>query len=191
MSSLAIVRDTSWVTPADEEYLQLIERERDLIEILFEGGASLRILLTWNLMEMLEWQERTREDVFRRLGRLRSFCVETLSDDKKIERARLVHLGVRERNLLILADACMFEGRKLSTKPGFEATQVITNKKRVVQEIEMFDILLDSAIENEGLTPRPAEPIELNRQLLISLVARIERDMMDLERLRSFAKTAV
>ena len=181
MSSLAITPDRAWVGPEDEEYLQLLQRERDLIEELFDKGVSLKILLTWNIKEMLEWQERTRDDVFRRLSRLRTFCEHIAADKGKLGRAQLVHIGVRERNLFIIGDQCVFEGRKLNTKPGFEATQLITAQKRVQQEIQMFDILLASAIEIERAHSPTTQAAGLNQYLIEELMARIDRDMKNLE----------
>lgn len=180
MSSLAITKYNSWATAGDEEYLQLIERERDLIEQLFARRASLKILLTWNIKEMLEWQKRTREDVLTRLNRLKSFCERTLEDDDRVKRATLVHIAVRERNILILENKYVFEGRKLSTETGFEATEVITDERRVAQQIEMFDILFRNAVDNECKGVKCHEGSDLNRWLLVSLIGRIDRDMKEL-----------
>ena len=159
----------------------MIERERDLIEQVFEQKASLKVLLTWNVNEMLNWQARTQEDVLARLKRLRTFCQRTVRDDDLVTRATLVHIVVRERNLLILGDKYVFEGRKLSTKAGFEATQVITDKRRVAQEIEMFDILFRNAVDNECDSITDQDPLDLNRQLLTSLIGRIDSDINELE----------
>jgi hypothetical protein len=181
MSSLAITRQNSWATAGDEEYLQLIERERDLIEQLFERKVSIKVLLTWNVKEMLEWQKRTREDVITRLNRLKTFCERTLKDDERVKHATLVHIAVRERNILILGNKYVFEGRKLGTEPGFEATEVITDKRRVTQQIEMFDILFRNAVDNECQGVKCPDKSDLNRRLLVGLIDRIDQDMKELK----------
>jgi len=181
MSSLAITNEDNPERRAEDQYFQLIERERDLIEQLFEQKASLKVLLTWNVKEMLNWQKRTQENVRVRMERLKSFCQKTLADEDKIRRAALVHVSVRERNLLILGDKYLFEGRKLSTEAGFEATQVITDKRRVTQEIEMFDILFRYAVESKFENAAAHGPLELNRQLLLLLIGRIDKDIKELE----------
>ena len=180
MSSLAIESGTS-SDPSDEQYHRLLEQERELIEELFDRGASLNILFTWSPHEMLKWGARTRENVALRLKMLRNFCLATLKDSNKAGRATLVHIGIRERNLLILGQQYVFEGRKLSTKAGFEATQLITNKKRVTQEIEMFDILMRSAVKDECARLRIGDCKDLNSKLIGSLVRRIERDIKEIE----------
>lgn len=180
MSSLAISNDDTPALPGEDEYFQLIERERELIEQLFEQKASLKVLLTWSVKEMLQWQKRTRENVLVRMERLKSFCRRTLEDEEKIRRATLVHVSIRERNLLILGDKCVFEGRKLSTNAGFEATQVFTDKRRVTQEIEMFDILFSNAVESKGENGTNHDPLELNRKLLVRLINQIDKDIQEM-----------
>ena len=180
MSSLAITNDDNPARLDEDEYFQLIERERDLIERLFEQKAALKILLTWSVKEMHSWQKRSRENVLARMERLRSFCQTTLANDDKIRRAALVHVSVHERNLLILGDRYLFEGRKLSTKAGFEATQVITDKRRVTQEIEMFDILFRNAVESKFENATDQDPLELNRKLLLRLLSRIDNDIKEI-----------
>jgi hypothetical protein len=179
MSSLAITNDGSPAIPGEDEYFQLIERERDLIEQLFEQKASLTVLLTWSVQEMLKWQKRTQENVLVRMKRLKSFCEKTIEDDEKTRRATLVHVSVRERNLLFIGDKYVFEGRKLSTNAGFEATEVITDRRRVTQEIEMFDILFRNAVESKNIPE--SDPLELNRKLLTRLINRIDKDIKELE----------
>jgi hypothetical protein len=181
MSSLAITEDNTWAQPGDEEYVQLIVRERNLIEQLFEQKTSLKVLLTWNVKEMLEWEKKSRDDVLSRLHRLKTFCVKTLEDDSKVRRAQLVHTAVRDRNVLILGKRYVFEGRKLSTQAGFEATQVIIDRKRVAQEIEMFDILFRNAVERERIALKVCDEANLNRKLLLSVIDRIDRDVRDLK----------
>jgi hypothetical protein len=180
MSSLAITNDESSARQGEDEYFQLIERERDLVEQLFEQKASLKVLLTWSVKEMQTWQKRTRENVLARMERLKSFCEQTLQEKDKIRRATLVHVSVRERNLLILGDKYVFEGRKLSTIAGFEATQVITDKRRVTQEIEMFDILFRNAVQSKVDNVSEHDPLELNRQLLLHLISRIDKDIHEI-----------
>lgn len=181
MSSLAITKDSAWAGPGNDEYLQLIENERDQIEALFEKKASLKILLTWNMHDIAGWPEKSRADAVTRLKRLRSFCEKTLGDARRTQRAELVHARLRERNLLILGNKYVFEGRKLSTDEGFEATQVIKNNRRIGQEIEMFDILFNNARR----TAQKALGIEkrngVNRQLLLALIKRIDGDVAELE----------
>jgi hypothetical protein len=177
MSSLAVTNESDWAQADDPEYRQLIARERDLIESLFEQGISLKVLVTWNVWEIAEWQIRSREDVVARLRRLRDFCARTLQDESKIKRLQIVHAGVRERNVMILGKRYVFEGRKLDSRAGFEATQVVTDKKRVAQEIEMFDLLFKNSLQriaqSESTTPT-------NRFLLEELIARIDRDVVAL-----------
>lgn len=184
MSSLAITEQHATSKPGDEEYHQLIERERNLIEQLFERAISLRVLLTWNINEMLEWEGRNRNNVLARLSKLKAFCKKVLESDSRLKRARFVHIGIRERNLLFLGKKYLFEGRKLSTKPGFEATQVITSKGRIYQEIEMFDILFNNAVKNELPNIGTQDLADRNRELLVSLVRRIEKDVKRLKETR-------
>jgi hypothetical protein len=190
MSSLGIDMDKSRIRPGDEEYSLLLERERDLIEELSEKGISLRVLLTWNVSEVLGWQERTREEVHRRLSRRRSFCLKVLEDIDRSKRVQIVHLSVRERNLLIVGNRYLFEGRKLSTKAGFEATQFIADKKRVTQETEMFDILLRNPVVHALAACGADKPKDLDRPLLEVLVARISCDIAELEASYSRSKGA-
>jgi hypothetical protein len=177
MSSLAITEGSAWAKRGDGEYLQLILKERDLIEQLFEQKTSLKVLLTWSIQEMIEWEGRSREDVLARLRRLKGFCEKTLQDEGRIKRAQFVHIGIRERNLLILGKRYLFEGRKLGTRAGFEATEVITDKTRVAQEIELFDILFGNAISAGRDARKTRGLVGLNRRLLVSLVGRIDRDI--------------
>jgi hypothetical protein len=58
---------------------------------------------------------------------------------------------------------------------------VITDKRRVAQEIEMFDILFRNAVDNECHSITDQDPLDLNRQLLMSLIGRIDRDINELE----------
>lgn len=181
MSSLAIDDSRGvLVGPGDEEYLQLVKAEREAIERLLRNGVTLNVLLTWNTSEMLGWQERTREGILSRLRRLGSFCAGVLEDEEIISRTRFVHLGIRERNLLILGTRYLFEGRKLSTKPGFEATEVITCPRRVAREIEMFDILSQNAVENARRGFSRHGEKDVNRLLLEDLLERIETNIKEL-----------
>jgi hypothetical protein len=182
MSSLAVVDTVAWARPEDREYLELIVKERDLIERLLEKNISLKMLLTWNIHEILEWERRSREDVVARLRRLRSFCRRVVSDERLIKRAQLVHCGIRERNLLILGRKYVFEGRKLGPGAGFEATEVITEVTRVKQEIEMFDLLFRNAAREAD---RGASGVAQNRHLIERMIRRLNRDIGTLGKSRN------
>lgn len=174
-SSLAIARSSGF-TPEESEYLGLLEQERNLLERLVEKGAELKVLLTWNAVEMVESQHRNPEDVLTRLDRLRDFCARVAGNDGVLPRIQMVHASVRERNVLILGERYLFEGRKLSIKAGFEATTVVANHERILQEIQMFDILFDNAIRGTLGDQTEDTVAARNRQLIATVLQRIDRD---------------
>lgn len=183
LSSLALTRKENW--RADEtEYRDLLLQERKYLVDAFKKGASLKVILAWNLAEYLGLAHAQPREALARMKRLRSFCKKTLNDEKLLARATLIRIPVPERNQFFLGEQLLFEGRKLKVRGGFDRTELIQDADEIEREIEMFDALFTDGIQycfDHRRKPIPEDVFERNRSLLEFLLMDIKRDIKKLK----------
>lgn len=162
------------------QYHALLLEERDNLTQLLRTGASLKMILSWNLDMYFQYPDASIEGAPNRLMQLRNFCQEILKDKDLLSRTVIVKTPVRDRNLLFLGTDYFFEGRKLRVGSGFDATQLITEYDIIKDEIEMFDVLFDDSVNYvcrmHGL---PIFGRNRNQKLLEKLIEDINNDLAD------------
>jgi len=183
LSSFAVSEDEPEDPLGGSRYRELLLEERDALVKLFERGASLKVVLSWNFREYLTFPDASISKAEARLRQLRKFCRRILADEDLTSRATFVKVPIRERNLLFLGSDYLFEGRKLRVRGGFDATQVITDPEVIRQEVEMFDALFEDALDY--MCRKRDLPVgrSRNRRLIEELIKDIDEDLRELESL--------
>jgi len=164
-SSFAI-SDTEPGHAKNRQFHKMLLAERNNLIELFRRGASLKVVLMWNIHEYLDLSGPSRKRAKLRFAQLRTFFQEVLADDSLIPRAVVIRLPVTERNLLILGTDYFFEGRQLGWHEGFDQTQVITDPDTINQEIDNFDKLFEGGLKHVCKTRGLPDGPDRNRSLL-------------------------
>lgn len=176
---IAWVDDEADVTE-EAGYGRLLKNEREAMVELFKAGGRFQILLTWSVAEMLGWSRSARENIIRRMTTLREFC-ESVVESRNESRMQIIHVPIRDRNLLFLGTEYLFEGRKLSTGAGFEATRVIRDREAVAQEIDMFDRLFNHSLERARRSFSIQAADNLNERLIEAIIRQLDTDVLKIQ----------
>ncbi len=187
LSSFAISESEPWSSKR-LQLRDLLLEERDNLILLFKKGASLKVILSWDLDKYLGLlPEASADQVKARLLQLRDFCQETLADEELVLRATIIRLPTPERNLLLLGTDYFFEGRRLGIRMGFDATQLITDTDVIKREIAMFDALFEEGVKYVcGLHKIPARA-RRNQHLLEVIIKDLDKDIRRLETMKANA----
>lgn len=165
---------------SNPQYHALLLKERDSLIQLLRKGASLKMILSWNLDMYFQYPDASLEGAPHRLTQLRNFCHEILKDKDLLSRIVIVKTPVRDRNLLFLGTDYFFEGRKLRVGSGFDATQQITDSEVIEREIEMFDVLFDDSVNYVcRMNDLPIWGRNRNQKLLEKLIEGLNIDLAD------------
>ncbi|HEU4389539.1 MAG TPA: caspase family protein [Blastocatellia bacterium] len=181
LSSFAISDDEPFVhawTAGDPRLHDILREERDALVDLFLRGASLKVILSWNLSEYLGYPDASRGVITARFRELRKFCLRVLGGEDLTSRLEIIRLPNPERNQLLLGNSYLFEGRKLKvSEGGFDATQVIGDPEIIENEIKMFDTLFENGLTYVCTRKGIVAGRGRNRMLLQAMLEDIERDI--------------
>lgn len=171
LSSFAVADDENW-QHLDQEYFELVRDERDLLMELLDAGARVKLVLSWDATDLMEFQQ---VDLEKRLRQLYKFFDDMRMDDRRTARFSVVRTPIHDRNLLALDNFYVFIGRKLGLAGGLDVTQIIQDPAGVSDEIGFFDAVFDEAFRNlceeENLSSSKPDNAELLRLALLEIKA--------------------
>lgn len=179
LSSFAVTDTDFW--KRDPKYIASINRERELLTDLFHRGANLRVLVNWSIGEICDWQPESRRNVLARLEQLGEFLGTIMQKNKLIKRALFVHSHIRDRNLMFFGTDFLYEGRRLNSAPGIDATKLYTDDDTIQSEVAAFESVLQDALKHTNVDANASQS-DFNRQLAERLRHRIEGDIRRLKR---------
>jgi hypothetical protein len=166
----------------DAKLKDLMLKEKNLLTEIFRRGASLKVMLSWNLDEYLKLADASIYRCIARYTQLKKFCQEILYDENLVSRATFVRTPLpAERNLLFLDKEYFFEGRKFKVRGSFDATQLIIDSDIIQREIEMFDALFEDSVNYICRERNLPHGRTLNERLLKSIVQDLEEDLARLK----------
>jgi hypothetical protein len=167
---------------SNDEYRKLLMEERRLLEELSSFGAAIQVLLNWNIDEICKWTPKSRKYVGMRLTTLMEFIRTGTATNPNVV---FVHTTLHDRNILLIDDRILFEGRKVTPEFGFQLTKVVTDRLSTSNEIEVFDQKYLNAATVCLRGHLPYEEVDRNKLLKAELLAKLEADLKRLERLTS------
>jgi hypothetical protein len=171
LSSFAVADDENW-QHLDQEYFELVKEERDLLKELLAAGARVKLVLSWDATDLMQFRQ---VDLEKRLHQLYEFFDEVRRDHRLTARFSVVRTPIHDRNLLALDDLYVFIGRKLGLAGGLDVTQIIQDAAGVRDEIGFFDAVFDEAFRNlcteEKLDSAKTDNAELLRLALLEIRA--------------------
>jgi hypothetical protein len=148
---------------------------------LFEQGACLKVILSWNLEDYLRLPDMTRAKARARMSRLLDFVEMVRNNENLLARATMIRIPVSERNLMFLGDDYLFEGRNLKIGGAFDATQVITDPVTIQQQISLFDSLLASGLDYIRERHRLGSSNNLENKMIEILAEDIRSELRQVE----------
>lgn len=156
-----------------QQYGRWLERERDTLIQLIEGGATLQAIIYPSMApRMLESGERSSQ----RYNKLLEF-LNTRAD--LLDHCEFVVSTEAGPNLLFMGEDILFEGYKTGIEGGYGWTMVYTDKNYLSTRLAIFDMLFYSARMHTLKTYAPKNTSEKDRKLLRRAVIKaisIDRD---------------
>ena len=138
-SSLSNVGHPSSEDEKKRQYGEWLEKERDVLTQLIEGGATLQAIIyppvgPWALEADSRWRQR--------FDRLLNFL--TNRDDLR-DRCEFVVSTEEGPNLFFFGEDILFEGHKTGIEGGYGWTMIYTDENYLDKRLTIFDMLFQSA----------------------------------------------
>jgi hypothetical protein len=172
LSSFAVADNEKW-RQLDPSYFDLVKEERDLLLELMHAGAYVKLVLSWDADDLMDFR---KVDLEQRLLQLRKVFSEVLEDERQTARFLVVRSPNHDRNFLALDDLYVIIGRKLNgPEGGVDVTQILQDPTAVRDEIGFFDTAFENAFKEmcreEGRDPDETDNAALLRSALLEIEA--------------------